>query len=98
MRPLRELGIRQRRALIVAEDEGRGLAEAKRVARYLLTEIARADCTLAVTGTALATLLGAVAAQVRPESKENFYQDVLLAAQESEAEWQRAYASYMKAH
>ncbi len=98
MRPPRALGIRQRRALIVTEDEARGLAEAKGVARSLLTEFARADCTLAVTGTALAILLGAVAAQVRPESKENFYQDFLLAAQESEAEWQRAYASYLKAH
>lgn len=98
MRPPREVGMRQRRALIVAEHEGRGLAEAKGVARYLLTEIGRADCTLAVTGTALAILLGAVAAQVRPESKEDFYQDFLLAAQESEAEWQRAYASFMKAH
>ncbi len=68
------------------------------VARHLLAEFARVDCSLAVMGTALAILLGAVAVQVPFEWKENFYQDFLLAARESETECERVYARYAKAH
>ena len=83
---------------IVGEDEARALAEAKAVAKHLLAAFTRTDCSLAVMGTAIAILLGAVAVQVPFESKENFYQDFLLAARESEAEYERLYAGYGKAH
>ena len=84
--------------MFVGEDEARGLTEAKAVARYLLAECARIDCSLAVMGTALAILLGTVAVQVPSESRENFYQDFMLAARESETESERFYASNAKAH
>jgi hypothetical protein len=54
--------MRQRRTVIVGEDEARALAEAKVIARYLPTEFGRVDSSLAVMGTALAILLGAIAA------------------------------------
>lgn len=98
MRTQRDLGTRRRRTVIEEKGDGRSLAEAKVIARSLLTEFAHIDCSLAVMGTALAILLGAVAVQIRSELKENFYEDFLLAARESETEWERAYASYAKMH
>ena len=97
MRRHQDLRTKQR-TMFVEEDEARGLTEAKAVARYLLAECARIDCSLAVMGTALAILLGTVAVQVPFESKENFYQDFMLAARESETESERVYASNAKAH
>jgi hypothetical protein len=91
-------GARQRRAKTLGEDDAQGLAEAKLVARYLMTELAKVDCSLAVMGTALAMLLGAVALQVRFEAREDFYQDFLLAARESVAECERFYASFAVTH
>jgi len=84
--------------MFVGEDEARGLTEAKAVARYLLAECCRIDCSLAVMGTALAILLGAVAVQVPFEAKENFCQDFMLATRESETESERVFANNAKAH
>ena len=84
--------------MIGEDDHTQVLAEAKSIARHLLTEFAKVDCSLADMGTALAILLGAVAHRVRFEAKENFYQDFLLAARESEAEGERVFGSFEVAH
>ncbi len=63
-----------------------------------LTEFGRVDSSPAVMGTALAILLGAVAVQVPFESKENFYQEFLVAAREAETECERVYARCAKAN
>ena len=68
----------------VASRQVRALIEAKVLAGRLIPELATMDCPPIVMGTALAIVVGAVAAQVRVEAREDFYERFLSAARACE--------------
>ena len=60
------------------------LADAKLLARRLLPELATIECPPAVVGTALAIVVGAVAARITVAAREDFYEKFLSAARACE--------------
>jgi len=68
----------------VASRQVRALIEAKVLASRLIPGLATIDCPPAVMGTALAIVVGAVAAQIRVDAREDFYERFLSAARACE--------------
>ena len=64
----------------MTSQQARKLVEAKLLAGRLIPELATIDCPPAVMGAALAIVVGTVAAQVRVEAREDFYEKFLSAA------------------
>lgn len=64
----------------LATRQARELVEAKLLAGRLLSELARLECPPAQMGTALAIVVGAIAAQIRGAAREDFYERFLSAA------------------
>jgi hypothetical protein len=74
------------------------LTEAKVLACELSSELAAIDCPLAVLGTALAIIVGTIAAQVDTSSRDGFYEKFIEAAQESEFTFGKVIRGYPRIH
>lgn len=64
--------------------QAQALAEAKVLADHLIPELATIKCSPIVMGTALAIVVGAVAAQIRVAARDDFYERFLSAARACE--------------
>jgi len=60
------------------------LAGAKVLVSHLIPQLASIDCPPAVMGTALAIVVGAIAAQIKVGAREDFYEKFLSAARACE--------------
>ncbi len=93
-KPRRSRSIRS----VTADPQNHALTEAKTLALQIVAELSGINCPLAVMGTALAIVVGAIAAQVDFLSRESFYEQFVSAAHESEFQYDRVIESRRLIH